>query len=173
MVWLFKRFIILTGTGYRSIIQVRKSPKVESVHLTFHLFITENTMSRWTESPFWDVNASAYTHILDNFIFSTLWEQFGDGNLVFQHAQQKARSTRTWISEFGVESLDLNPIEHLWDESEWRLRARPSRQASLSDLTNAVLKEWLKNSPKHTSKLCGKPRWAETVIASIGVPSSY
>lgn len=78
----------LTGTGYRSIIQVRTSPKVESVHLTVHLFITENTMSRWTESPFWDVNASAYTDILDNFIFPTLWEQIGDGNLVFQHAQQ-------------------------------------------------------------------------------------
>lgn len=48
----------------------------------------ENTMSRWTESPFWDVNASAYTDILDNFIFPTLWEKIGDGNFVLQHVQQ-------------------------------------------------------------------------------------
>jgi len=40
----------------------------------------------------------------------------------------KARSIKTWMSEFGVEELDwpaqtpdLNPIEHLWDELEWRL----------------------------------------------------
>ncbi|KAK3522388.1 hypothetical protein QTP86_008912 [Hemibagrus guttatus] len=45
----------------------------------------------------------------------------------------KARSIKTWMSEFGVEELDwpaqspdLNPIEHLWDELEQRLRARPS-----------------------------------------------
>ena len=32
-----------------------------------------------------------------------------------------------WMSKFGVEELDLIPIEHLWDELETRLRARPSR----------------------------------------------
>lgn len=37
----------------------------------------------------------------------------------------KARSIKTWISEFAVEELDwparipnLNPTEHLWDELE-------------------------------------------------------
>ena len=55
------------------------------------------------------------------------------------------------MSEFGVEELDwpaqspdLNPIEHLWDELERRLRARPSRLTSVSDLTNALLEEWSK-----------------------------
>ncbi|KAI4905030.1 hypothetical protein NFI96_020171, partial [Prochilodus magdalenae] len=53
------------------------------------------------------------------------------------------------MSESGVEELDwpaqspdLSPIEHLWDGLERRLRARPSRPTSVSDLTNAPLEEW-------------------------------
>ncbi|KAK3535289.1 hypothetical protein QTP70_007432 [Hemibagrus guttatus] len=97
------------------------------------------------------LNASAYQDILDNFMLPTLWEQFGDDPFLFQHdctPVTKARSIKTWMSEFGVEELDwpaqspdLNPIEHLWDELEWRLRARPSRPTSVPDLTNVLLEE--------------------------------
>ena len=44
-------------------------------------------------------------------------------------------------------SPDLNLLEHLWDELEWRLRARPSRPTSVSDLTNVPLEERLKEFP--------------------------
>ena len=81
----------------------------------------------------------------------TLWEQFGDGPFLFQHdcaPVRKARSIKTWMSEFGVEELDwpaqspdLNPIEYLWDKLEQRLRARPSSPTSVPDLTNALLEE--------------------------------
>jgi len=82
----------------------------------------------------------------------TLWKQFGDGPFLFQHdcaPVHKARSVKTWMSQFGVEELDwpaqspdLNLIEHLWDELERRLRARHSRPTSVSVLTNALLEEW-------------------------------
>ncbi|KAI4894671.1 hypothetical protein NFI96_015582 [Prochilodus magdalenae] len=78
--------------------------------------------------------------------------QFGDGPFLFHHDRtpvHRASSIKTWMSESGVEELDwpaqspdLHPIEHLWDGLEWRLRARPSRPTSVSDLTNVLLEEW-------------------------------
>ena len=36
----------------------------------------------------------------------------------------------------------FNPIKHLWDELERRLRARPNRSTSVPNLTNALVAEW-------------------------------
>ena len=57
------------------------------------------------------------------------------------------RSIKTWMREFGVDELnwpaqrpDLNTTEHLWDELEQRLQARPSHPTSVCDLTNRFWK---------------------------------
>ena len=44
--------------------------------------------------------------------------------------------------DWPAQSPDLNPIEHLWDELEGRLQARPNHQTSVPDLTNALVAEW-------------------------------
>ena len=122
--------------------------------------------------------------ILDNSMLPTLWEQFGDGPFLFQHdcaPVHKARSIKTWMREFGVDELDwpaqspdLNPIEHLWDELERRLRARPSRPTSVCDLTNALLEEWSKIPINTLLNLVESlPRRVEAVIAAKGGPTSY
>ena len=82
----------------------------------------------------------------------TLWQQFGEGPFLFQHdnaPMHKARSIQKWFFEIGVEELDcpaqisdLNPIEHLWDEMECRLQARPNHPTSVPDLTHALVAEW-------------------------------
>ncbi|KAK3525642.1 hypothetical protein QTP70_002551 [Hemibagrus guttatus] len=130
------------------------------------------------------LNASAYQDILDNFMLPTLWEQFGDDPFLFQHdctPVTKARSIKTWMSEFGVEELDwpaqspdLNLIEHLWDELERRLRARPSRPTSVPDLTNVFLVEWSKIPINTLLNLVESvPRRVEAVIAAKGGTTPY
>ena len=93
----------------------------------------------------------------------------------------KARSIETWMSEFGVEELywpakipALNPLEHLWNELEWRLRASPSDPTSVPDLTNALLEEW-SNIPIDTplNLVDSLPRRVEASIAAKDGPTQY
>ena len=84
------------------------------------------------------------------------------------------------MREFGVDELDwpaqspdLNQKEHLWDELERRLRARPSRTTSVCDLTNTLLEEWLKNPINTLLNLVESlPKRVEAVIAAKGGPTS-
>ena len=71
-------------------------------------------------------------------------------------------------------SPDLNLIEHLWDELEQGLRARPSHPTSEPDLTNALLEEW-SNIPIDTllNLVDSLPRRVEAVIAAKGGPTQY
>ena len=76
----------------------------------------------------------------------------------------KARSIQKCFVEIGVEELDwpaqspdLNPIEYLWEELERRLRARPNRPTSVTELTNALVAEWKQVPRSNVPTSSGKP----------------
>jgi hypothetical protein len=88
----------------------------------------------------------------------------------------KARPIQKWFVAIGVEKLDrptqspdFNPNEHLWDELEHQLRARPNRPTSVPDLTNALVAEWKQVPAAMFQYLVESlPRSVETVIAAKG-----
>ena len=93
----------------------------------------------------------------------------------------KVRSIQKWFGEIGAEDLDwpaqspdLNPIKHLWDELERRLRARSNRATSVPDLSNALVVEWKQIPTAMFQHLVENlPRRVEAVIAVKEGPTPY
>jgi hypothetical protein len=92
--------------------------------------------------PSRNVNVEVYKDILTHCILSMVENQFGDDDCLYQHDSapfHKARIVREWFvdnkvpeMDWPAHSPDLNPIEHLLDELECRLRSRPQRPTSLT-----------------------------------------
>ena len=91
----------------------------------------------------------------------------------------KVRSIQKWFVEISLEELDwpaqspdLNLIEHLWDELEHRLRARPNLPTSVPELTNTLVAEWKQVPAAMFQHLVETlPRRVEAVIAAKGGPT--
>ena len=80
----------------------------------------------------------------------------------------KARPIQKWFVEIA-QSHDLNPIEHLWDELERQLRARPNHLTSVPDLTNALVAEWKQlHAAMFQHLVKNLPRRVEAVTAATG-----
>jgi len=73
-----------------------------------------------------------------------------------------------------AQSPDINPIEHLWDELERRLRSRPQRPTTKNELF-AVLKEEWRAIPESTYRMLIESITSriEAVISAKGGPTPY
>jgi hypothetical protein len=99
-----------------------------------------------------NINTGGCKDILTCCVLSTLEDQFGDDDCLYQHDNapcHKAKSVREWFVDSKVpemdwpaHSLDLNTMEHLRDELQCRLRSRPQRPTSLAALATALQEEW-------------------------------
>ncbi|GFU88854.1 transposable element Tcb1 transposase [Trichonephila clavipes] len=131
-----------------------------------------------------NMNSEIYVDILNNAALPTLWHYFVEGPFLFQQDNcsiHTSRLAQTWFDKMGVQKLDwpsqfpdLNPIEHIWDELERRLRSQPNRPSSLQALTSAVMDTW-KAIPMVTyQKLVESlPKRVQAVIHAKRRPTSY
>ena len=55
---------------------------------------------------------------------------------------QFLRNNINFIDDSPSKSLDLNPIEHLWDNLDTYVRQRQNSPGNVNELTEALLEEW-------------------------------
>lgn len=100
----------------------------------------------------------------------------------FQHdndPKHTAEIVRLWVLyntphtlKTPPQSPDLNPIEHLWDHLDRRIREHHITSKSM--LKNVLLEEWLKIGPDTTTKLVhSMQKRLQDVIKNYGKHTSY
>jgi len=83
-----------------------------------------------------------------------------------------------WIGKKKIKILsqspDLNPIEHLWDELERRLKKQESYPKNASELEHALKEEWMSIPCERYYKLIeSMPRRIKACIEKDGGPTCY
>ena len=72
---------------------------------------------------------------------------------IFQHDNATSHTARDtvnflrtnnidFIDDWPANRPDLNPIEHVWDSLDRRLRRRPNPPANVNELRQALIQEW-------------------------------
>ena len=92
-----------------------------------------------------------------------------------------AKAVREFFSRSGVrllqwpsQSPDLNPIEHLWDDLDRRLRAEPCQPTSADDLFASLKALWQKTAAETTRALVASlPKRIAEVIKNKGGATSF
>jgi len=130
------------------------------------------------------VNASAYIKILQEYAIPAIEILYPNKDYFFQEDNapcHTAKTTRKFIEEKQIRRLpwpasspDLNPIEHLWDEVERRIRARKPAPSNLRQLNTYVQEAW-KEIPAeiYCNLIESMPRRCKAVIETNGAPTKY
>ena len=131
------------------------------------------------------VNANRYLMGPSNHLHPMLQHFFPSGRGVFQ--DDNAPPTENVWSPNGLMSMthvihmswpsqspDLNPIEHLWDSLEWRLRQRFPPPPNRFELINFLVVEWCRIPPAESQTLVDSmSRRIQAPQAARGGPTPY
>jgi len=130
------------------------------------------------------VTANVYIDVLENHLLPFLDTLDNKEDHVFQEDNapvHTASKTKKWKRENNINSIpwpaqspDLNPIEHLWDELERRVRIHEPLPKNCEELWQILKKEWLQiDESKYKNLVDSMPRRVAAVIASNGYPTKY
>lgn len=123
-----------------------------------------------------------YRNILQQNLLTSA-RQFGiEDDFIFQHdndPKHTARSIKQWLSENGVnvmewpaQSPDINPIEHLWEHLDRKIRE--NSLSNLQQLKNVIQDAWNNIPASVTKKLVDSlPNRLEAIRKSKGNPTKY
>ncbi len=82
--------------------------------------------------------------------------------------------TMSSLSSNGLQSPDLNPIEHLWDVEEREIHIMDVQPTNLQQLRDAFMTIWTKISEECFQHLVeSMPRRIKTVLKAKGGPTRY
>ncbi|GBB92312.1 hypothetical protein RclHR1_00020015 [Rhizophagus clarus] len=93
----------------------------------------------------------------------------------------QARTVKQWKEDNSIidfpwpaQSPDLNPIEHLWDVLERRVREHKPHPKNIEELMVILEEEWNKIEPEILTNLVESlPRRVQAVLDSHGNPTRY
>jgi transposase len=130
-----------------------------------------------------NINAAKYIQILDEHLLPYL-QELGIENYIFQDDNapcHTAKSTVKWKESKLIDSLewpsqspDLNPIEHLWDELERRIRRDKVKPKNKAELFAALEREWGRIHSNVIDNLVNSmPRRVKAVLDAKGGATPY
>ena len=130
-----------------------------------------------------NINAAKYIQILDEHLLPYL-RQLGIENYIFQDDNapcHTAKPTVKWKESKLIDSLewpsqspDLNPIEHLWDELERKIRRDKVKPKNKAELFAALEREWGRIHSNVTDNLVNSmPRRIKAVLDAKGGATPY
>jgi len=110
------------------------------------------------------MNSQVYLDILDSQLFSTIERQYLDeAQVIFRHdndpkytsglVQRWLRRHDFSVLEWPPESSDLNPIEHLWNKIDRRLRLSGTSPTSKDNLWEKIQVIWQNIEVEFVQKL--------------------
>ncbi len=132
------------------------------------------------------INSERYIEEILGYHVIPFLEEFEEeyGEYLFQQDNAPIHTsirTRNFIEEMAIsllpwpgQSPDLNPIEHLWDELERRIRAKQNHPKNLRELEVLLQECWSEISREVYQKLVtSMVHRIEAVIKARGYPTRY
>ena len=125
------------------------------------------------------------TAMIFSLITSFLYSITTPTSRFFQHDNATSHTTRDtvnflrtnnidFIYDWRVNSLDLNPIEHVRDSLDRRLRRHPNPPANVNELRQALIHEWNNIPQTETNTLVNSMhRRCTAVVNSRGGHTRY